>query len=70
MQNSQITSKYGTGYIESEMVLAALAGDWEEVERLVKELFPGEARKLRRALTEINLNLEFQGRSDDSNNRR
>lgn len=68
--------KYGTLYIESDMVLAAQAGDWEEVESLVQKLTPVEARKLRRALLEISGYLEFRGRekmttsNDNSNNRR
>ena len=61
-------SKYGTGYLESEMVLAARAGDWEEVDRLVNEMLPQEARNLRRALSEVSIYLEFRGRNGNAHN--
>lgn len=69
MPNSPTTSKYGTAFIESEIVLAAQAGDWSEVDRLVGEMSSVEARTFRRALMEVNAYLEFQGRNDNSNNR-
>lgn len=53
---------YGTGYLESEIALAASAGDWGFVTRKINELNPTEARKYRRALQEVVMLLEIKGR--------
>lgn len=38
--------KYGTPYVESEAILAAQEADLAEVQRLVKDMLPGERRAL------------------------
>lgn len=53
---------YGTEYLESEIALAASAGDWGFVTRKINKLNPTEARKYRRALQEVVMLLEIKGR--------
>jgi len=39
-------AKYGSPFVESEIVLAASAEDFDEVRRLLGTMLPGERRKL------------------------
>jgi len=39
-------SKYGSEWIETELLLAEINGDQEEIQRLGREMLPGERRRL------------------------
>ena len=45
--------KYGTPFVESEVILAALAEDEEEITRLLSGMLDGELRSLDRAYDTI-----------------
>ena len=46
-------SKYGTKFTESEIILAAQAEDYDELNRLVENLLPNEKRELENACDRV-----------------
>jgi hypothetical protein len=59
-------STYGTQFVESELILAAQAGDAATVARLVKEMLPNERKELGMAAAQlVSILWEASGRPTD-----
>ncbi len=63
-------STYGTNYMESEAVLAAVQGDQETLERIVGEMLDGELRGFKNSLHEVIAAVEDEQMRRDRERRR
>lgn len=48
-------AKYNSPFVETEMLLAAGEDDWEEVDRLLSTMLPGERTRYRRVMGDLQL---------------